>query len=66
MKVKAPSLWKLLKRVHNDEQGAVSVETILIIGVIALPVLFLLVKYGIPAIWDYFKTGAGDVGIQIP
>ncbi|MCE9555869.1 MAG: hypothetical protein K8T91_21175 [Planctomycetes bacterium] len=66
MKVETPSLWKLLKRIHNDEQGAVSLETILIIGVIALPVLIFLVKFGWPAIKNYFIQGAGEVGIDVP
>lgn len=66
MKVKTPSLWKLLRQVHNDEEGAVSLETILIIGVIALPILIFLVRFGWPAIKGYFVKGAGDVGIEIP
>ena len=66
MKVETPSLWKLLTRIHNDEQGAVSLETILIIGVIALPVLIFLVKWGWPAIRGYFIDRAADVDITIP
>lgn len=66
MKAKTPSLGRLLMQIHNDEDGGVSLETVLIIGVIALPILLLLVRFGIPAIWDYFKKGAGDVGITVP
>ena len=47
-------MWALLKRVHNDEQGAVSLETILIIGAIVLPILIFLLKFGWPRIRDYF------------
>ena len=40
-----PLLWNLLKQVHNNEDGVISIETILIIGAIALPILiFLIVK----------------------
>ncbi|MDZ4817798.1 MAG: hypothetical protein SGJ20_02375 [Planctomycetota bacterium] len=66
MQVKTPSLRTLLTQIHNDEQGAVSLETILIIGVIALPVLIFLVKFGWPAIKGYFIDRSGDVGIEIP
>jgi hypothetical protein len=65
MRVRIGSWWRLLKRIHREEQGAVSLETILIVGVIALPILLLLVKYGIPAIWEYFREGAADVGIDV-
>ncbi len=35
--------WRdLLKRVHNDEQGAISLETILIVGAIAGALLLIL------------------------
>src|SRR5438270_468124 len=37
---------RLVKKVHRDERGAVSLETILIIGAIALPILIFVVKYG--------------------
>jgi Flp pilus assembly pilin Flp len=51
----------LLQRVHNDERGAVSLETILIIGAIALPILIFLIKYGWPRIKDYFNRGLDDL-----
>ena len=54
---KAPSFRTLLKRVHNDQRGAVSLETILIIGAIVLPILIFLIKYGWPRIKDYFNRG---------
>ena len=34
--MKKPSLWNLLRKVHENEEGAVSLETILVIGAIAL------------------------------
>ena len=46
-----------LRNFHEDEQGVVSLETIMVIGAIAIPVLLVLIKYGFPAIRDYFGTG---------
>ncbi|MGQ9574032.1 MAG: TadE/TadG family type IV pilus assembly protein [Thermoguttaceae bacterium] len=52
------SAWRvLLKQVHKDQRGAISLETILIIGAIALPVLVFLIKYGWPKIRGYFQSG---------
>ena len=56
-----PSLWNLLRRVHEDEEGAVSLETILIIGAIALPILIFLIKFGWPRIKAYFERGLEDL-----
>lgn len=55
------SLSNLFKRVHNDERGAVSLETVLIIGAIALPILIVLIKFGWPMVWKYFTKGMGDL-----
>lgn len=55
------SLKNLMLRVHNDERGAVSLETILIIGAIALPILIYLLKYGWPKIRNYFDQGVQDL-----
>ncbi len=52
---------RVLRRIHEDEQGAVSLETILIIGAIALPVLIFLYKVGWPKIRDLFNTGMEDL-----
>ena len=40
------SLRSLLRRVHSDERGAVSIETIMIIGAIAIPILIFLLRFG--------------------
>jgi hypothetical protein len=56
-----PSLLRLLKRVHEDEEGAVSLETILIIGAIALPILIFIIKFGWPKIRQFFDTGMQDL-----
>jgi len=50
-------LVNLLRKVHEDEAGVVSLETVLIIGAIALPVLIFLIKYGWPLVKTYFNTG---------
>lgn len=55
------SFWNLLKRVHGDEKGAVSLETILIIGAIALPILIFLIKVGWPRVKEYFTTGLDEL-----
>ena len=61
MRSSSSSMTRLLKRVHGDERGAVSLETILIIGAIALPILIFLIKFGWPRIRDYFNQGLDDL-----
>lgn len=51
------SLKSLFQRLHNDRRGAVSLETVLIIGAIALPILIVLIKFGWPRVRDYFYEG---------
>ncbi len=51
---KIENLWQQL---DQDESGAVSLETILIIGAIALPILIFIIKFGWPRIRDYFYDG---------
>jgi hypothetical protein len=55
------AMKKLFRRVHRDERGAVSLETILIIGAIALPILIFVIKYGWPRIRNYFYKGMTDL-----
>lgn len=55
------TLRSLLGRVHRDERGAVSLETILIIGAIALPVLIFLIKVAWPRIQDYFQNNLTEL-----
>jgi len=47
-------LWR---RIHHDQRGAVSLETILIVAAIAIPILIFLLKFGWPKIRDYFNKG---------
>ena len=50
-------LKALLTRVHSDEEGAVSLETVLIVGAIALPILIFLLNYAWPRIREFFDQG---------
>ena len=59
--MKESSPWSLLKRIHNDQEGTVSLETILIIGAIAIPVLIFMLLVGWPMIKNYFTTGLNDL-----
>lgn len=52
---------KLIARLHRDERGAVSLETVLIIGAIALPILIFIIKFGWPRIKQYFYKGLTDL-----
>ena len=58
---KPRSFRELWDRLHNDEDGAVSLETILIIGAIAMPILIFLLKYGWPKIKNYFNTSMDNL-----
>jgi Flp pilus assembly pilin Flp len=62
-------MLKLLKWIHRDEKGGVSIETVLIIAAIALPILIFIIKFGWPRIktwWeremDELEGGAGGAG----
>ncbi len=55
------SLRELLRRIHRNERGAISLETILIIGAIAIPILIFLLKFGWPRIRDYFNEGMDNL-----
>jgi|TARA_R110000824_G_scaffold121598_1_gene277804 hypothetical protein len=52
----------LLTKLHSDENGVVSLETILIIAAIAIPVLIFVLKIGWPMIRDdIFNKGMEDL-----
>lgn len=55
------SLRKLFQRIHRDERGVVSLETVLIIAAIALPVLIIIIKFGWPRIKAYFDEGLDEL-----
>ena len=54
-------LGRLLARIHRDERGGVSIETILIIAAIALPILIFLIKFGWPRVKGFFDKGMEDL-----
>jgi Flp pilus assembly pilin Flp len=58
---KKSGLWSLLKKVHQNEKGAVSIETVLILGAIALPILIFLIVKAWPTIKEYFNQGMTDL-----
>lgn len=54
--------WReLARRVHRDERGAVSIETVLIIAAIAVPILIFILKFGWPRIKNFFDSGMNDL-----
>ncbi|MDA1052771.1 MAG: hypothetical protein O3C40_20140 [Planctomycetota bacterium] len=55
------SIWSLLRRIHRDEKGAVSIETILIIAAIAIPILIFIIKFGWPRIKTWFNQGMEEL-----
>ena len=63
MTLKQPpaSLARLLARIHRDERGGVSIETILIIAAIALPILIFLIRVGWPRLRTFFNQGMTDL-----
>ena len=56
------SFRRLIRRIHNNEEGAVSIETILIIGAIAIPVLIFILKVAWPRIQEYWHEGIDELG----
>lgn len=61
---KFTSIRKLFNAIHGDERGSVSLETILIIGAISLPILIFSLKFGWPKVRDFFNTGMNDLDNQ--
>ncbi len=55
------SLAGILAKLHRDERGAVSFETILIIAAIALPILIFLLRVGWPRIKALWTKGMSDI-----
>ncbi len=52
---------RLLRRLHRDERGGVSIETVLLICAIALPILIFIIKMGWPTIKAFFNKGMTDL-----
>lgn len=54
--------WRtLFRRLHEDRRGGVSIETVLIIAAIALPILIFILKFGWPRIKQFFNQGMTDL-----
>lgn len=47
---------RLLRKVHADQEGAISLETVLIIAAVALPILIFLYKVAWPRVQNMFNT----------
>jgi hypothetical protein len=54
-------LVDLLRKIHKSEDGTISIETILIIGAIAMPILIYLIMKGWPKVKEYFTKGLEDL-----
>lgn len=54
--MKKTTMLDILRKIHQDEGGAVSLETILIIGAIALPILIFLINVAWPRVKNYFNN----------
>jgi Flp pilus assembly pilin Flp len=52
-----------LAGVHADEQGAVSIETVLIIAAIALPILIFLYIQIRPRLQNYLNKNLEELGV---
>ena len=55
------NLKSVLHRVHHDQKGGLSLETILIIGAIALPILIFLIAVAWPRMQEFFNQGMTDL-----
>ena len=53
-------LKSLLLKIHRDERGAMSVEKVLILAVIALPILIVLFLFR-KTIVEWFNTNASQL-----
>ena len=52
---------KLSRKIHRDERGGLSIETVLLIAAIALPILIFIIKFGWPKIQAFFNKGLDDL-----
>jgi len=54
----------LLKRIHNDERGAVSIETVLIVAAVAIPILIFIVNFVMPRLKESFSENMDDLDLN--
>lgn len=57
-------LRNLFKRIHNDERGAVTLETVLIVGAVAIPILIFIINYVMPKIQEQFDDNIQDLDLD--
>lgn len=63
--MKSLAAWqRTMKRIHRDEDGAMSLETILVIGGISIPILIFILKVGWPRIRTFFSGGMDDLEVE--
>lgn len=55
---------RLARIVRRDEKGALSLEAVLLIGAVAIPILIGFMKWGYPRIKTYFMDGMNDLEVQ--
>jgi len=58
-------MTSLMLRIHRSEKGSVSLETVLVIGAVALPILIFLIKFGWPQVRSMFESRTNDVDDSI-
>jgi len=51
----------MFHELHSDRRGGVSIETVLIIAAIALPILIFVIKFGWPRVKQFFNQGMNDL-----
>jgi len=59
------SFTTLIRKLHKDQSGAVSLETILVIGAVALPILVFILKFGWPKVREFFNVGADNINTEM-
>ena len=50
-----------MRQVHEDQRGQVSIETVLILVAVAIPILIVIIKFGWPRIKAFFDQGMTDL-----
>ena len=56
---------RLIRRLHEDNRGAVSLETVLLLGAIALPVLIFVIRIGWPMVKGMFQHGMDELDSEL-
>ena len=56
-------LFDALAKLHRNDRGAMSIEKLLIVGIIALPIIIALVMFK-DTIFSWFQTESKDLDTQ--